>query len=215
SVRRGAGLERSCAGCPLPRRAAARRRARCYRDGMAAARAFARDRVRRLVAPEQPDVEVIDATYVRHAFAPHVHDTFSIGVLTRRAQRFRCGGATHVAAAGELCIVNPGEVHTGAPASAGGWRYFALFPSPALVERIARDALGARGALHVAAHVVSDRAVANAVLAAARSFARPATALARDIALAEALALLLAPHGGPPPPPRPRAPEPPPPPPAP
>lgn len=101
---------------------------------------------------------------VDHHFAPHEHDTWSIGWIVRGANHFRREQQRLVAPAGAVCVVNPSEVHTG-----GGERmaYWSIMPSPALLQ-LAFPEAGA-GQLLTVHPVLRDGA---AVLAAHRLFRR-------------------------------------------
>lgn len=77
--------------------------------------------------------EVIHASFEQRSFAPHTHDTWTIGWVERGANRFRRGRADWVAGAGTVCLVNPGEVHTGGGATMSYWN---LMPSHALLARV-------------------------------------------------------------------------------
>src|SRR3546814_8844329 len=48
------------------------------------------------------DLECLKARFFRHAYAPHAHDTFAIGVILAGAEAFRYRGARHIAPAGSL-----------------------------------------------------------------------------------------------------------------
>ena len=73
-------------------------------------------------------VDLLHATYVTHSFAPHSHQGYAIGVISRGAERFRYQGATHQATVGSVVVVNPGEVHTGHAATPEGWTYRMFYP---------------------------------------------------------------------------------------
>jgi hypothetical protein len=45
--------------------------------------------------PEADDLELLRATYIRHSFARHTHDTFAVGVIQQGTEVFAYGGATH------------------------------------------------------------------------------------------------------------------------
>jgi len=47
-----------------------------------------------------------------HRFTPHFHVEFYVGVIVRGVCEFDCAGGSHVAAAGDLVLINPYEVHT-------------------------------------------------------------------------------------------------------
>ncbi|RIQ20396.1 AraC family transcriptional regulator [Jiangella rhizosphaerae] len=130
------------------------------------------------------------ARYVRHAFAPHSHPTFAIGVVERGLERLRIGDRTEYVGPGGLVLLNPGQVHTGAAATAGGWTYRVLYPSTGLLA----EATGA-AAPWFGRSVVDDREAAEAVLAAHRA-AEEGDALTSSTLLLTTLAGLGSRHGG-------------------
>ncbi|HRY09964.1 MAG TPA: AraC family transcriptional regulator [Candidatus Nanopelagicales bacterium] len=79
---------------------------------------------------------VLSANFRDHSFVPHCHATYVLGVVDAGEGATTYQGRRHVAPTGAVMLINPGEVHTGAPASVErGWRYRMLYPSIALVER--------------------------------------------------------------------------------
>ncbi|MEO3428031.1 AraC family transcriptional regulator [Pelagibius sp. CAU 1746] len=84
------------------------------------------------------DLECLTARFYRHAYAPHVHDTFALGVIVGGAEAFTYRGVRHVAPAGSLVAVNPDELHDGAPADEG-FAYRMIYPSVALMQDIADE----------------------------------------------------------------------------
>jgi AraC-like DNA-binding protein len=74
-----------------------------------------------------------------HAFPRHSHDTFGIGVMLSGAQRSWSVVGQVEAEAGDVLMLNPGEVHDGSPiGGARAWRI--IYLDPALVRRsIAED----------------------------------------------------------------------------
>src|SRR6185503_14384573 len=58
------------------------------------------------------------------------------------AEGFYYRGANHVAAAGNVVVINPGEVHTGQAVTAAGWTYRMLYPEVALVQRAMLEVTG-------------------------------------------------------------------------
>ncbi|MFN3986623.1 MAG: AraC family ligand binding domain-containing protein [Rhodocyclaceae bacterium] len=83
--------------------------------------------VRFATVPDLPGVELYSARLVDHAFSPHVHETWSIGVIEAGVERFRYRGGAHLADAGTLVFLNPDEPHTGEAGATGGWRYRMLY----------------------------------------------------------------------------------------
>lgn len=82
-----------------------------------------------------PGVELYRARIVHHRFDPHAHEGYGLGVIEAGAERFRYRGREHEAAAGALVLMQPGELHTGAPACAQGWAYRMLYLDEALLRK--------------------------------------------------------------------------------
>lgn len=72
-----------------------------------------REQVKFWLQPEWDNLELLHATYITHAFARHVHETFAIGVIEKGAEAFSYRGGKHIAPAGSIVVINPQEVHTG------------------------------------------------------------------------------------------------------
>lgn len=87
--------------------------------------------------PAFNDLEMLQATYVTHSFAPHTHEGYAIGVIESGAERFRYRGSSHIAPQGWVVAVNPGEMHTGEAAIERGWSYRMFYPDVSLVQRAA------------------------------------------------------------------------------
>lgn len=85
-------------------------------------------------SPHLPGVELYSARLVEHAFAPHVHDGYSLGAIEAGVERFRYQGADHLAPAGTLVMLNPDEPHTGEAGVDAGWTYRMLYIEPATLR---------------------------------------------------------------------------------
>lgn len=81
-------------------------------------------------SPHLPGVELYSARLVDHAFAPHVHDGYSIGAIEAGVERFRYQGTEHLAPRGTLVLLNPDELHTGQAEIDAGWTYQMLYIEP-------------------------------------------------------------------------------------
>ncbi|WP_233575482.1 AraC family transcriptional regulator [Noviherbaspirillum saxi] len=81
-------------------------------------------------SPHLPGVELYSARLIDHAFAPHVHDGYSLGAIEAGVERFRYQGEEHIAPAGTLVMLNPDELHTGKAEIATGWTYQMLYIEP-------------------------------------------------------------------------------------
>ncbi len=79
------------------------------------------------------------ARYVQHAFKPHAHDYYVLGIIETGLQSFTYKHNKLITEPGNLIIINPGEVHTGEAAIDAGFNYRALYPSKSLMERFASE----------------------------------------------------------------------------
>jgi AraC-like DNA-binding protein len=84
--------------------------------------------------------ERAEAFLSEHAFAPHRHDTYAIGLTLSGRQGFRYRGSARVSLAGQLQILHPDETHDGTPLESQGFRYRILYLEPELVRHALADA---------------------------------------------------------------------------
>lgn len=89
------------------------------------------------VAPSRPGLERIEARFGGHAFDPHRHDTYALGITLSGVQRFDYRGAERNSLSGQVIVLHPDEQHNGRAASEGGFHYRMLYIEPHLI----RDAL--------------------------------------------------------------------------
>ena len=145
-------------------------------------------------------IEALHARFVRHAYRPHSHPTWTVAVVERGAARFDLDATQQRAGEGELFVLEPEAVHTGMAAVPEGWAYKVLYIEPRLVHDWAeRDGCAPRAARWV---VFRDRALRSALERAhAALAAEPAGDLAVDEAVLHAVAALR-PHLQPGPPAR-------------
>ena len=80
--------------------------------------------------------EILRGKYVRQRFAPHLHDTYAIGVIESGRARCRARGRESTYAPGDLITIEPGEVHTGEPLTAEGWSYRMLYIPREIMQRV-------------------------------------------------------------------------------
>lgn len=88
------------------------------------------------------NMECMAATFVTHEFAPHAHDTFSIGAIEAGCQIARIRGEREFTGPGALYLLNPGEIHDGAPGVREGYRYRMIYPDIDLLTGILEDVTG-------------------------------------------------------------------------
>ena len=86
--------------------------------------------------------EILRGTFVRQRFAPHMHDTYAIGVMESGAATCKSHSRETTHAPGDLITIEPEQVHTGEPLSAEGWSYRMLYIPREMMARVTgRDAL--------------------------------------------------------------------------
>lgn len=166
------------------------------KDALAADRLSDRDRVAFWRDPRWDDLECLHATFVQHEYAPHTHDTFVIGVIESGVELYRLNGVSQCAVAGDVCVVNPGELHDGSPGE-NGYRYRMFYPSAALLSGIREEVTDKpdTGSLHFRQAIYDDTDVFRLLSGAHRAMERAPSHLERDSAFLEAAALLIRRHG--------------------
>jgi AraC-like DNA-binding protein len=102
--------------------------------------------------PSRPGLERVEACFARHAFAPHRHDTYAIGVTLHGVQAFDYRGAAQRSTSGQVFVLHPDELHDGRAGSDAGFRYRILYVDPGLIG----EALGGARPLPFVRDAVSD-----------------------------------------------------------
>lgn len=141
------------------------------------------------------NLELLHATYVTHTFAPHTHEGYAIGVIEQGAEQFHYRGSKHVAPAGSIVLINPGEVHTGSSASEHGWTYRMLYPSIELLQRAVSELTDRQHASPFFAEpVICDPELMAEIFLAHRAIEEEASDLERESRLLWTLARLIMRH---------------------
>lgn len=101
-----------------------------------------RDLARYWRTPLLPGTELLTAEYHEHEFAPHWHEAYTIPAIEDGAECFRYLGAQHVAEAGTVPVIHPGELHTGSRAVDEGWRYRVMYVPVDYLQDLASSIAG-------------------------------------------------------------------------
>lgn len=145
--------------------------------------------------PALNNLELLRATYITHAFAPHIHEGYAIGVIEGGAEQFKYRRSLHVAPRGSIVLINPGEMHTGEAATEHGWMYRMLYPDISLLQRAASEMAGKQqGIPFFPSPVVDDPQLATQLMQLHAALERSPSALERDSRFLWVFAQLIARH---------------------
>src|SRR5262249_7959507 len=129
-----------------------------------------------------------------HHFPRHTHDQFGIGVIAFGAHRSWSAVGSVNAAAGDVIMVNPGEMHDGMPLDGNkrGWRM--IYFEPALAVREVEEEI--IGQVEIVRPVACDPVLAQHFARLFACLVAPQSdRLARDENLLRSLVYLLRQHG--------------------
>ncbi|WP_321332903.1 AraC family transcriptional regulator [Breoghania sp.] len=93
--------------------------------------------------PRHDALECLSATFRTHVYTPHTHETYVAGAIVAGCEGVNIAGYRGAARQGDICFVNPGELHDGAPVE-GGYTYRMSYPEADFIAGIAEDMLGRR-----------------------------------------------------------------------
>jgi AraC-like DNA-binding protein len=145
--------------------------------------------------PTLENIELLRARYITHTFAPHTHDEYAVGVVVGGAEQFHYRREHHVAPAGQLVFVNPGEVHTGESVTPDGWQYRMFYPAPSLMGRILMELTGTSGSIPFFPHaVVNDPETVQLLVRVHQALEHEASPLARESWFREGFSQVIARH---------------------
>jgi len=132
------------------------------------------------------DIQRIEACLSGVAYAPHRHDTYTIGITLSGIQSFTYRGAGRASYPGQIVILHPDERHDGRAGDDEAFRYRAAYISPADIQ----EALNGQVLPFVEGGVSIDAGLHRAAAALLDDFKRPLSSLEyQDILYDLALAL--------------------------
>ncbi|MUL35942.1 AraC family transcriptional regulator [Gloeocapsopsis dulcis] len=143
-------------------------------------------------------LELLHARYITHSFSRHAHETFAIGVIEQGAEAFSYQGEKHIAPAGSVVVINPGEVHTGSAANIHvGWTYRMLYPDIKLLQQATSEAGQQTSEIpYFPIAVIQDSQLARLILKLHHTLEKVTCTLEQDSCLLWTLAQLIARHAG-------------------
>jgi AraC-like DNA-binding protein len=80
-------------------------------------------------------IETIRAHFQGHAYDPHWHDSYLVGVTEQGLQQFNCRRRSHLSTPGRVFLLEPGELHDGDAPGSDGFTYQTLYLQPAWLAR--------------------------------------------------------------------------------
>jgi len=80
-------------------------------------------------------IETLRAHFEGHAYDPHWHDSYLVGVTEQGVQQFNCRRTRHQSTPGKVFLLEPGDIHDGDAPTADGFTYRMLYLDPRWLER--------------------------------------------------------------------------------
>jgi AraC-like DNA-binding protein len=109
-------------------------------------------------------IELLRTRYMAQRFAPHAHDTFTVGLGLRGVGSIWYRGANHARRPGDVVVIPAGEVHTGGVGPQSHLLSYMAVYLPQTVLAACGDAEGMSGGLdRITTPVIHDRALAQAL----------------------------------------------------
>lgn len=133
------------------------------------------------MAPSATGIERMRAFFCGHAFAPHRHDTYAIGITTSGVQSFCYRGAVHHSLPGQVFVLHPDENHDGRAGDERGFGYRIAYIDPALIGA----AGGVQDLPFLRDPVSNNNRLRNAVNAIVDDLTEPMSDLAMTCCLAD------------------------------
>ncbi len=115
------------------------------------------------------DVNRIEAYFSGVAFAPHRHDTYTIGITLEGVQSFDYRGAARHSLPGGMVVLHPDELHDGRAGTDAGFRYRSIYIEPPLIQ----SALGGKRLPFIDDGVSSDQRLFDVVLPLLEAYDQP------------------------------------------
>jgi AraC-like DNA-binding protein len=141
-----------------------------------------------LAQDAETGIETLHAHFPGHAHAydPHWHETYLVGITEQGVQRFNSRRARHDSTPGQVFMLEPGDIHDGDAPSPDGFTYRMLYLQPAWLEHSLdglfadRPAAGLPG---IGTVLNNDPRLARATLFAFNALHQQDVRMVREVAL--------------------------------
>lgn len=125
------------------------------------------------------DVHRIEAFFSGVAYAPHRHDTYTIGITLEGVQSFDYRGETRHSLPGGMVVLHPDELHDGRAGTDAGFKYRTIYIEPSQIQ----SSLGRKPLPFIEGGVSSDPRLLAALLPLLEEYDQPLEALEYQDAL--------------------------------
>ncbi|MBD2103530.1 AraC family transcriptional regulator [Leptolyngbya sp. FACHB-261] len=140
-------------------------------------------------------IELFSARLLKHTYAKHMHESYTIGINDGGQGAYAYRGETHTVYPGSLNLLNPGEVHTGGAVTDAGWAYRNLYVDVLLLQKvIGQTEWRGKGLPYFPKTAVWDEGVRKLVQRLFTAFEHPTSKLERDSLLLCTLSKLISNH---------------------
>lgn len=135
-------------------------------------------------------IDVLHASYSGHAFSPHWHEEYAVGLIDAGVEQFEYRGATRRAVTGQVVLMTAGEVHTGEAADKRGFGFRMLYVPESTFKCLSAHPLTANTGLSFRQTILDDVQLAG-LFQAHRSLSEGCSSLETEELLIDALAYIL------------------------
>ncbi|TDV42802.1 AraC family transcriptional regulator [Pseudomonas graminis] len=138
-------------------------------------------------------IETVRAHFEGHAYDPHWHDSYLVGITEQGLQQFNCRRQQHNSTPGKVFLLEPGDIHDGTAPEAGGFTYRTLYLDPRWLDRELRaqfEEAPDNAQLSFAATLAEDPRLATATANAFEAMHHDELRIVRQTALDHLLANL-------------------------
>lgn len=142
-------------------------------------------------------IEAIRAHFTGHAYDPHWHDSYLVGVTEQGVQQFHSRRKRHQSRPGNVFLLEPGELHDGDAVDDSGFTYRMLYIDPTLMQQQLGDLftrLPQHFELSFAATLSQDRQLAHATFYAYQALQDNEPKMVKEAALQDLFTALTRHH---------------------
>lgn len=144
---------------------------------------------------EFPSTSALHGRFVTHRYPRHVHGYFVFGLIEAGAESYYYRGATRVASAGQMFVINPDEPHTGEAATPEGYVCCNLYFDETIFDQMSGDFVRKANVSFFGDAVLEDPSLASLLRRFHESLAAGSSSIERQSYLFKTLACLVTRHG--------------------